>query len=562
MISKCTRDKLRGGFYTPKIVSDFLVDWAQIDNNSQILETSCGDGVFLSSICNKFSELNFPKEEICSHLIGIELIQEEAAEAIRTITAMNIPDAQKIVFIGDFFKYCNFFLKSNRKFSIITGNPPFIRYQDFPKESKELAFKIINELFNFKLSAFANTWIAFLLLSTQLLEENGKIAMVIPAQLFQVNYATDTRRFLSVFFSKLTIIAFEKLIFPQAEQEVVLLMGERNNGSIEGIRVIELKDENDLYLRIKPEDISKNFHYYKYKPMDHSNEKWIQYFLDSAEIELLRKISNQHSIKKGCDLYSVDIGVVTGQNNFFILSKSDLKRNGIEPRYTERIVGKSFDLNGIMFSEDDWEKTKEKENRCYLFSPPQTEYEAFPDSIKDYIKKGLQTGVEKGYKCRIRKEHWYRVPSTYRPDGFMLRQIHDYPRIILNSSSSTCTDTIHRVKFKDGIDGSKIAGAFLNSLTFAFSEVKGRSYGGGVLTLEPSEAEQLCIPTIGIDQLNIQKIDENIKKNNIIEVIDSNDEILLRNGLSMDNAEIEMLRNIWIKLRNRRNNRNRSQYRL
>jgi adenine-specific DNA-methyltransferase len=536
-------------------VSDFLIDWAGLDSNSVVLETSCGNGIFLSSICKKFSNINLPKDAFQSHLIGIELVEEEANKARRLLSDLDIANPEKIVLNGDFFDYCQLFLKNNKKFSMITGNPPFIRYQDFPQKSKEIAFKLISELFDFKLSGHANSWIAFLLLSSQLLSENGKIAMVIPAQLFQVKYATDTRRFLSVFFSKLTIITFEKLIFPTAQQEVILLLGERNNGPIEGIRVIELKNENDLYLRIRPEDVSKNFQYYKYKPMDHSTEKWTQYFLDTEEIELLRKIPTLEGIKRGGDLYSVDIGVVTGKNKFFILSKNTLNNIGIDEKYTIKIFGRSSDIEGIIFSEDDWQKIRQKDNPCYLFAPSQTQYADLPDAIKNYIEKGVQHGVNEGFKCRIRRDDWFRVPTIYKPEAFLLRQIHDYPKMVLNTSGSTCTDTIHRVNFNQGVDGKKIAGAFLNSLTFASAEVKGRSYGGGVLTLEPSEAEELLIPIVGIDHLNPVDIDTNIRKGNLAQIFDANDKILLRDGLGMNFEQVRILRNIWVKLRNRRNNR-------
>lgn len=550
-------DKLRGGFYTPKVVADFLVDWAEINNDSTILEGSCGNGIFLSCICNKFHQNGLSLQQINSHLIGIELNEKEANEARRLLITMNIQNAQDVVVNGDFFDICEQFIKISKKFSIVIGNPPFIRYQDFPLSSKQKAFALINKLFDFQLSGHANSWIAFLLLSTQLLTRNGKLAMVIPAQLFQVNYAKETRQLLSSFFRQLTIISFQKLIFPGAEQEVVLLLGEKNQGKSEGIRVIELKDENDLYLRIKPSDISKNFKYYTYKPMDHSTEKWTQYFLEIDEIELLRKVTSNF-YNKGNDLYSVDIGVVTGKNKYFLLSEKDRSKQGIDREYTKRIVTKSSDIQGILFSNEDWEKLKKADRPCYLFTPPKTEYENFPQSVKDYILEGVRAKANQGFKCRIREENWYHVPTIYAPDAFMLRQIHDYPKLVLNVSKATCTDTIHRVSFSQSIDPRKITVAFLNSLTFAISEVKGRSYGGGVLTLEPSEAEQLIIPTIGIDRIDWSKTDEDIRQNRINDVLDRNDDILLREGLDLKEVEIEKLRKVWNKLKNRRINRKRS----
>jgi len=67
--------------------------------------------------------------------------------------------------------------------------------------------------------------------------------------------------------------------------------------------------------------------------------------------------------------------------------------------------------------------------------------------------------------------------SVWTPDAFLLRQIHDHPRIIANLAGATSTDTIHRVRIVNGTSPIKLAAASVNSATFAFSEVMGRSYG-------------------------------------------------------------------------------------
>ena len=74
---------------------------------------------------------------------------------------------------------------------------------------------------------------------------------------------------------------------------------------------------------------------------------------------------------------------------------------------------------------------------------------------------------------------------------FILRQVNRYPRIILNHVNAVSTDTIHKVRFLDGVNPEFVAAAFLNSFTLALAEITGRSYGGGVLTFEPGEIRQL-----------------------------------------------------------------------
>lgn len=51
LIKEATEEKLRGGFYTPEPIAAFILKWAFNGNTElDILEPSCGDGVFLKEI--------------------------------------------------------------------------------------------------------------------------------------------------------------------------------------------------------------------------------------------------------------------------------------------------------------------------------------------------------------------------------------------------------------------------------------------------------------------------------------------------------------------------------
>lgn len=91
----------------------------------------------------------------------------------------------------------------------------------------------------------------------------------------------------------------------------------------------------------------------------------------------------------------------------------------------------------------------EKQAPAFLLKPPDVPFDNLPNELKVYITSGEEKGLHIGYKCRIR-HRWYIVPSIWTPHAFMLRQIHQYPKIILNAGDATCTDTIHRVKMRNG----------------------------------------------------------------------------------------------------------------
>jgi adenine-specific DNA-methyltransferase len=502
-----TYQKLRGGYYTPKPIADFLAQWAIQTPTAKILEPSCGDGMLLEAAVETLISHGADTASISSLIQGIEFDPQEAKKASERLQMLIDLQSTPQIDIGDFFSYCQRYLAEDTLFDAIIGNPPFIRYQNFPENHREMAFYLMQRA-GLRPNRLTNAWVPFLVAATLVLSKTGRLAMVIPAELLQVNYAAELRRFLSQHYSYITLITFKKLVFDGIQQEIVLLLGERNGSEHTGIRTIELEGVNDLisyeYTAFQDE---------KLKEMDHSTEKWTMYFLDEVELQLLRTLKTHPMLTLADRAIDVDVGIVTGLNEFFVLTEEQVEKHALRP-YTQRIVGRSAHLPGIRFSNADWVANVENQSPAFLLRSPDVPFYCLPDELKEYITSGEEKGLNKGYKCRIRNR-WYVVPSVWVPSAFMLRQVHHYPKIILNDADATCTDTIHRVRLRNGTPAKTVAAAFLNSLTFAFSEVMGRSYGGGVLELEPNEAERLPLPLLGAEALDLNELDGLLRKGDI-----------------------------------------------
>lgn len=535
--------KLRGGYYTPQAIADFLCDWSIDKNTQRILEPSCGDGNFIESAILRFKKLGIKREAFKGRIKGIELLKEESLKAKDRATKLGM-DASTVI-NSDFFSY--FSHNGAEKYDAIIGNPPFIRYQNFPEEHRKLAIEMMQNL-GLNPNKLTNIWVPFLVVSASLLKDDGKMAMVIPAELFQVKYAAETRVFLSKFFERITIITFKKLVFENIQQEVVLLLCEKNVNTGKGIRVIEFQNLDELK--------SVNFQAINgsnVKPVDHTTEKWTKYFLNENEINLLRRLKEDKRVTTCGNIMEVDVGLVTGRNEFFMLNEEQVKKWKLQ-RYTIPVASKSTQLKGIEFSEKDFSRNSKAQNAIYLFIPPNKDFEMLPKVCQKYIEYGEQQGFNTGYKTRIRKR-WYITPSLWVPDAFALRQVGDYPKLILNETGASSTDTIHRVRIKEGVNRNMATLSFLNSLSFAFSEITGRSYGGGVLTFEPTEIEEIRIPVLADLDVGFENIDALIRQRKIEEVLDMVDEALLIKHHGFAKAEVEALRGIWRKLSQRRINR-------
>lgn len=527
-------NKLRGGYYTPDKISEFITDWAVRSSTDTVLEPSCGDGSFLNAITHRLSALGTTEKEIRQNVIGIELDNVEAEKSTQYGTT---------VICKDFFTYFKETVDEQIQFDVIVGNPPFIRYQNFNEEYREVAFSLMNK-YGFKPNRLTNIWLPFLMLSCNALKCNGRLGMVIPAELFQVDYAAEARQFLSSFFDRLTIVTFKRLVFDDIQQEVVLLLGERGCDK-HGIRVVELDDLTDLIAQGQT-CLEKA----EFKELDHSRDKWVKYYLSNEELDLLRRLNCDPRISNTTDLFEVNVGLVSGENDFFILNQQMVTDHNLHDTVVP-IISRSEQLKGIQLTSEDFDNLVDAEKKVFLFAPGNAEPDTLTKNQKAYIRHGEEKGYSKNYKCRIRPK-WYHVPPSWTADAFLIRQANLYPRMILNRKRALVTDTLHKVRFCNGIDGEQVAAAFLNTYTLALSETLGRSYGGGVLTFEPGEMRKVRIPMKMAERLDLQRIDCWQRNGEIEEILQYTDHILLQDGLGMSEHEISMLHSIWDKMRDRR----------
>ena len=527
-------NKLRGGYYTPKKIAEFIATWAIRTKNDEILEPSCGDGSFISAIADRLHEMGASDQSIKHNVTGVELDKVEASKASQY---------RPNVVQSDFFTYYQKCIDGEKEFDVIVGNPPFIRYQNFEEEYRKVAFELMTK-HGFQPNRLMNIWLHFLVLACKALKPDGRVGMVIPAELFQVDYAAEARLFLSNYFESLTLVTFKKLVFDDIQQEVILLLGERKS-SKQGIRVVELDGLESL--------ISAGqtcLEVAEVKKLDHSKDKWVKYYLSNEELNLLDRLNKSSKITNATDLYDVNVGLVSGENAFFVINQEIVDKFHLQESVVP-IISRTDQIKGLELTEQDYENLVKAGKKVYFFEPADLPIDELPKFQRKYIQWGEAQEYNKNYKCRIRPR-WYHVSYTWRAEAFLVRQANLYPKMVLNNKHALVTDTLHKVRFHEGVDGRTVVGAFLNTYTLALSETLGRSYGGGVLTFEPGEMRKMRIPMIAADKLDLDKMDALQREGKIDDILQYTDEILLHQGLGLTAHEVELLHNIWSKMKDRR----------
>lgn len=545
-------DKLRGGYYTSSKVAEWLCSWAIQSADDAVLEPSCGDGAFLEAAVRRLRVLGATPAKIACRLTGVEIIPAEARFATERLLPELGEFAGNIVQNSDFFAWWQ--ASDQPAFDAIIGNPPFIRYQSFPEPHRTRAMAIMGEQ-GLTPNRLTNIWVPFVVAATASLKPGGRLALVLPAEILQVTYAAQLRSYLTDHFKRIDVIACNELFFEKAEQEVVLLLAEgalaaASEGNDCRVSLTAAETVSDI-TGIKPALLLERA---EVKTIRHDSEKWLKYFLDNRQITFMRALREAATTAPMSDHASIDVGVVTGKNEFFVMSADQVTELGLEG-YTTPLVSRSAHLKGSQIGKADWKSLAAAGDRVHLLNISQLQAGELTATLRRYIEEGERKEFHKGYKCSIR-DPWYLVPSVWVPDGFAFRQIYDFPRMVLNASGATSTDTIHRLRSKGAKPERVIANTY-TWLTAASAEIEGRSYGGGVLELEPTEAERLLMPAKLNGAMPLTEVDQLVRAGRLDSVLEENARIILRDHMGLSAAECTLLKSVWTKMRDRRNSRRR-----
>jgi len=89
IIENIDSKKLRGGYYTPQAITDFICKWAITKPTQKVLEPSCGDGNFIESAIRRFKELGVSEKKLFGLIKGIELVEDEAEKSKKRAAKYN-----------------------------------------------------------------------------------------------------------------------------------------------------------------------------------------------------------------------------------------------------------------------------------------------------------------------------------------------------------------------------------------------------------------------------------------------------------------------------------------
>lgn len=472
------RRKARGAFFTPEPITRFIAEWAIRSAHDAVLEPSAGDAAFLVEAVARLQHLA-KDPSVAPRVDGVEI---HAASAQIARERVREAGGDPHVVVSDFFR-----VDPQPQYSAVIGNPPFIRYQGFTGTSRA-ASRAAALRAGVSLTALASSWAAFTVHSALFLRPGGRLGLVLPAELLSVNYASAVRRFLFDRFSTVRLVLFDEQVFPEAEADVVLLLAEGfGEGPTNHAIIHQARNADSL------QDLEGSHTWTPTDPAD----KWTALLVDEDMQDGLRALERDGQFEPLEQWGDTTLGMVTGNNAYFALSPAKVHELGLSRKELIRLSPPgSSHLRGLSLSPQLLTALGNRGQSTWLFRPSG---EPTPQAAA-YIEAGHIAGVDGAYKCRVRKP-WWRVPLVPPADLLLTCMNADTPRLTTNSAKAHHLNSVHGVYLGEErreLGTELLPLASLNSVTVLHAEMVGRSYGGGVLKIEPREADRWVVPSLDL----------------------------------------------------------------
>jgi adenine-specific DNA-methyltransferase len=450
----------------------------------RILEPSVGDGAFIAGLT--------PSGLVVRHVLGLEPDPAEAARAAARIDEERLPGA---VLTGSAIAWA---LEPQPPFDVVVGNLPFVRFQ-FIDDGDRSGALTLGERVGVAVRGVANLWLPMLLAALRHLRPGGVFAIVLPAECFTGISAGSAREWLLRTTRDLRCDLYPTGSYPDVLQEVVVLSGRIASspgdfGADGATRVVTFAHHAAGVGSVGFDDGRARLEVHR---LPIGPDSWTTLFLSPEQRSAFEEFGALPVVQRLGSVARLGVAAVTGANDFFSLTTSEVRRHGLE-RWARPLLPRIRHVRGLAWTETDHVTLAAADAKAFLFDAALDDSgpHAF-EGPAGWIAEGEATGLPERYKCRIRSP-WYAVPNIKHGSLLLSKRSHRFPRLVLNRSRAVTTDTIYCGAVRPGasVTAEQLVAGFQNSGTLLSAELEGRTFGGGVLELVPSEVARLRVPLV------------------------------------------------------------------
>jgi len=468
----------KGQFWTPSWVAEAMVAYVA-ENTDLVFDPATGRGAFYEAL------LKLNKKNVS--FFGTDIDPEVLADEIYS---------QEKCFVEkrDFIKN-----PPQRKFKAIVANPPYIRHHRIDDETKLILKQLSTSITGGTIDGRAGYHIYFLIQALNLVEKDGKLAFIMPADTCEGKFAKNLWKWISEKFCIEGVITFDEKAtpFPNVDTNAIVLLIKNSKPQ----KTLQWVKANEAYSSDLLDFITSNFKKKKYDTLE----------IISRQLKegIATGFSRPEQSHNGFKFYLNDFanvmrGIATGSNEFFFLTAQQVKEIGIPKEFLKRAVGRTKDATESVLTLKDVEEL-EKENRpTYLLSL--NGHDKFPKAISNYLKVGEEMGLPTRSLIQQRKP-WYKMEKRQVPPLLFAYLGRRNTRFIKNDAGVLpltgflCVYPIyHDKKYIDNLWQALNHPDTLENL-----KLVGKSYGSGAIKVEPGNLNKLPIPEHIVSQFNLKR---------------------------------------------------------
>lgn len=373
----------------------------------------------------------------------------------------------------------------------IVANPPYIRHHRLTAQLKKKLKLLAKGIIGKQLDGRTGYHIYFLIRALSLLQKEGRLAFIVPADTVEGKFAPDLWAWILANFRLDGIITFEPEATPFPDV-----------------------DTNPIILLIRNSKPSSHFTWGRCKINETPQLKtWLANDLKASsyiddidiyerEIEegLLSGLSHPPAeIDWNCprlaDFAFTQRGIATGNNAFFLFTPEKRADLGIPSQYFRLFIGRTRDAPGDEITEETLEQLQAKGRPTLLLSLSDQPMAAFPVNLQQYLIQGEDLGLPSKPLISQRKP-WYKMEQRKPPPilfAYLGRRNIRFIRNRVDVAPLTCFLCVYPYD-NDSSFADRLWQALNHPDTLANLPRVAKSYGGGAIKVEPRALEKLPIP--------------------------------------------------------------------
>lgn len=468
----------KGQFWTPTWVAEAMVAYVA-KNTELIFDPAVGRGAFYEAL------LKLNRADVSFY--GIDIDKEVLSDEI-------YKHNNCIVERRDFIKN-----PPERKFKAIVGNPPYIRHHRIAEETKSFLKQLTAHIAGFTIDGRAGYHIYFLLQALHHLDQDGRLAFIMPADTCEGKFSKKLWKWIAEVFCIEAIITFDEKAtpFPNVDTNAMVFLIKKAAPKT-SFYWVKAKDaySYDLF-----NFIISTFKQKDYKTLDIVKRQLIE----GLTTGFSRPEQNHNEFNYHLhDFANVMRGIATGSNEFFFLTKQQVKELGIPDEFLKRAIGRTKDVTESILTAKELEILDQKDRPTYLLAI--NEQQVLSKAVSNYLKIGEAMGLPNRALIQQRKP-WYKMEKREVPPLLFAYLGRRNIRFIKNEAGALpltgflCVYPI----YSDQAFIDNLWQALNHPDTLENLRLVGKSYGSGAIKVEPGNLNKLPIPDHIVQQFHLNR---------------------------------------------------------